>query len=162
MPQHLATKRLANLQLRQIDRRVDALRQLSATPRPPGGWIRAIRSALGMPITYLAGQLGQTRQATQALEQREVEDRITLSALRRAAGALDCDLVYALVPRRPLAEVLAQHARETAEREIRSVAHSMRLEAQGVAEAETEAQINDRTAEILASWPKGFWGPHGS
>jgi predicted DNA-binding mobile mystery protein A len=162
MPQNSRNKRLANLQLRQIDRRAGSLRQFAATQRPPGGWLHAIRTALGMPMSYLAAQLGQSRQATQTLEQREVEDRITLGALRRAAEALHCDLVYALIPRQPLAEMLAQHARETAEREIRPVAHSMRLEAQGVAESETEAQIKDRTAEILASWPKGFWEPHAS
>jgi predicted DNA-binding mobile mystery protein A len=157
VPQSIGSKRLANLRLRQLDKQLDSLRRLAAVRRPDGGWIRTIRTALGMPLTYVAGRLGHIRQAVQQLEQREAEDRITLGALRGVADALDCDLVYALVPRRPLAQMLEREAYAMADREIRSVAHSMRLEQQNVPENEIKAQIKDRAAEILAAWPGRFW-----
>jgi len=43
--------------------------------------------------------LGTSRQLPLQLEKGEAEDRITLKSLRAVANALDCDLVYALVPR---------------------------------------------------------------
>lgn len=158
MPQPAGNRKLARLRLRQLDKRVDAIRRCGAVlDRPSDGWIRTIRTTLGMPLAYLAARLGQIRQAPQQFEQREVDDRITLGALRRIGDALDCDLVYALVPRRPLSQILEQEAHAIAEREIRSVSHSMRLEQQGVSDFEIRAQIKDRAAEILAAWPKGFW-----
>ena len=57
-------------------------------------------------------------------------ERIQLNTLRRAAAALDCDLVYALVPRRPLTEVVEARKTALAEAAYRRTAHSMALENQ--------------------------------
>ena len=160
MSQAIVSAPLRNLRLRQLDTQFAALSKLRNVPRPPGGWIRTIRSALGMSLAQLGARLGHIRQAALQLEQRENEDRITLATLRRAADALDCDLVYALIPRRSLAEMLEQEARAMALREIQPVAHSMRLEKQGVSERETDRQVRDRAAEILRGWPHGFWEHH--
>jgi predicted DNA-binding mobile mystery protein A len=110
-----------------------------------------------MPLSYLGARLGLERQGVKELERREADDRITLRALRQTADALDCDLVYALVPRQPLSQMLERQAYALASREIQPVAHSMRLEQQGVSETETDRQIRDRAAEILQAWPKAFW-----
>ena len=42
--------------------------------------------------------MGVTQPTVQRLELSEAEGAIQLKSLRRAAEALDCDLVYALVP----------------------------------------------------------------
>ena len=80
-----------------MDRRLDALRKWPST-RPPRGWLRAIRDALGMTMQQYAGRLGVSQPRIIALEKSEVEDTVTLGTLRRAAAALDCQLVYAVVP----------------------------------------------------------------
>jgi predicted DNA-binding mobile mystery protein A len=86
-----------NLRLEQLDRGLDLpVRKLQ---RPPKGWIRAIRQALGVSSGEMARRLGTSRQLPLQLEKGEGEDRITLKSLRAAANALDCDLVYAFVPR---------------------------------------------------------------
>jgi predicted DNA-binding mobile mystery protein A len=91
---------------------MDALSQETAKhplpPRPPAGWLRAIRKALGMTSGVLAGRLGVTASGARKLERAEAADAITLGTLRRVAEALDCDLQYALVPRRPLREMRRQ------------------------------------------------------
>jgi predicted DNA-binding mobile mystery protein A len=110
-----------------------------------------------MPLSHLGARLDLERQGVKELERREAEDRITLRALRHAADALDCDLVYALIPRRSLAQMLKREAHAIATREIQPVAHSMRLENQAVPAQEIDRQIRDRAAEILRAWPKGFW-----
>jgi hypothetical protein len=52
--------------------------------------------------------------------------------LQRAADALGCDLVYALVPRQPLEQIVAGRARDVSQDELARVDHTMTLEAQRV------------------------------
>jgi transcriptional regulator with XRE-family HTH domain len=66
---------------------------------PSGGWLRASRLARGISQRRLAAKLGFKRQAWAQLETSEARDAISLYSLRRAADALDCDLVYYIVPR---------------------------------------------------------------
>ncbi len=70
-----------------------------ATPTPPGGWLQAGRQARALPQRLLAEKLGIKRQAWAQLETSEAREAISLYSLRRAAVALDFDLVYFLVPR---------------------------------------------------------------
>jgi len=61
--------------------------------------IRGARKALHIPPPVLARRMGLSCAALSAFERREVAGTITLKALAACAAALDCDLVYALVPR---------------------------------------------------------------
>src|SRR6202044_3782672 len=113
-----------------LDGHFDEWQQLRGLARPPKGWIRAIREALGMSAAALGGRLGVTAGAVTRLEQSEAADRIQLDTLRRTADALGCDLVYLLVPRRPLDVVVRDRARELARRQTAAVEQTMRLEDQ--------------------------------
>jgi len=69
-------------------------------------WLRAIRLKLGRSQVEVAAELGMTRQAYADLESAEARGAISMNSLRRAAKALDCDLVHVLVPQmRPPATV---------------------------------------------------------
>ena len=63
-----------------------------------------------MTSAGLAARLEITASGVRKLEQGESTDAITLGTLRRVAEALDCDLQYTLVPRRPLREMRRQQA----------------------------------------------------
>jgi len=128
------------------------LRQLA---RPPRGWVRAVREALGMSAAALAARLGTTAGAVTRLEQSEAADRIRLDTLRRAADALGCDLVYLLVPRRPLNAIVRDRAREVAHRQVSAVEQTMRLEDQATGRAkEMEDQLVSQLLER-----GGLWSP---
>lgn len=99
---------------------------------PPKGWVRAIRDAIGMTGGQLGRRLGMTAQAVVSLERSEASGKIQLNTLRRAAEAMDCVLVYALVPNTSLTEMVDRRARELAVRALRRVSHSMALEDQQV------------------------------
>ena len=104
-----------NLRLKQLDRALEPYRAARKELRPSKGWIRAIRQALGISSGDLARRLGTSRQLPLQLEKGEAEDRITLKSLRAAANALDCDLVYALVPRADsMQELIENRARSEA------------------------------------------------
>lgn len=78
---------------------------------PHPGWIRAIRDAIGMTGPQLARRLGITAQGLVSVERSEAQGRIQLNTLRRAAEAMDCVLVYALVPKTSLKAMVDHRAR---------------------------------------------------
>jgi transcriptional regulator with XRE-family HTH domain len=66
-------------------------------------------------MEVLAGRMHFKQPASvKDLERNERLGTITLQTLQRAAEALDADLVYAIVPRKPLRETVASRARELA------------------------------------------------
>jgi predicted DNA-binding mobile mystery protein A len=125
----------------RLDERLSALKPEDRFHPPPKGWIRAIRDAIGMSGVQLASRLGVRHQTVEAIEKSEATGTIQLNTLRRAAEALDCTLVYALVPKASLEHSVKQRARKIAIRDLQRVAHTMKLEAQGTGDAGMEARI---------------------
>jgi len=136
-----------------LDGHFDEWQHLRQLARPPRGWVRAVREALGMSAAALAARLGTTAGAVTRLEQSEAADRIRLDTLRRAADALGCDLVYLLVPRRPLNAIVRDRARELAHRQVSAVEQTMRLEDQATGRAkEMEDQLVSQLLERGGLW----------
>lgn len=96
----------------QLDLSIAKLKPLGQTARPVKGWLRAIRTGLGMTGVQLARQMGVTPPRVVEMEKSEVEGAISLKVLERAAEAMGCSLVYALIPR---AGSLEQALRDRAE-----------------------------------------------
>jgi len=88
------------------------------------------------------------------LEQSEAKGSIELATLRRVAEALDCKLVYALVPNKPLETMIRDRARLFAQRRRKPVEHSMLLEDQKVAEKNIEVALDEIVRETN---PRLFW-----
>lgn len=132
----------------RLDERLAALKPESLFRPPPKGWIRAIRDALGMTGAQLASRMGVRPQTVDSFEKSEAFGSIQLSTLRRAAEALDCTLVYALVPNSSLEEAVKTRAREIAIRDLDRVAHSMKLEAQETGDAGLEERIREYIRSI--------------
>jgi predicted DNA-binding mobile mystery protein A len=133
----------------RLDERLAALKPVDRFSAPPKGWIRAIRDALGMTGVQFARRLHIRPQSVEALEQSEANGSIQLKTLRRAAEALDCTLVYALVPKTSLAGVVQDRARKIAIRDLGRVAHTMKLEAQDTGNANLEARIEAYIRDVL-------------
>ncbi len=65
------------------------------------------------------------------LERSESEHRIRLNTLERAAEAMGCDLVYALIPRGgSLGDIVTRQAQAKMSDQLRAVSRAMDLEAQ--------------------------------
>ena len=117
------------LRLSQLDRSFNLARNLP--PRPQGGWIAALREALGLSLAEIGKQIRVARQNIQEFERAEATDRITIATLRRVAEAMGCELVYTFVPKSGSFTELAQRsARESAVRDVERVVHTMALEDQ--------------------------------
>ena len=120
---------------------------------PRGGWIRAIRDALGMPAVELGRRLNVTHSAVFELERSERAGTIKVDSLRRAAEALDCRLVYALVPKRGLDVTVRAQAEGIADDDLRHIEQTMALEGQSV---EGTAGTRDELVEQLLD-SRGLW-----
>jgi predicted DNA-binding mobile mystery protein A len=141
----MTTSRVAAQARARLDERFASLPAFSAFAPPVRGWIKAIREAIGMSTAQLAKRAGVRQPSIIALEQSEAKGSIEIATLRRIAGALDCQLVYALVPNRPLNDMVRERARLFARRRLDPIEHSMALEDQKV----TRKKLEERIDEIL-------------
>jgi len=136
------------LRLQQLSRSQSVFQAARPEMRPQHGWLRAIREALGMSVAQVAQRMDITRGRILEFEKAEADDRITLGSLRRVAEAMDCQLVYAIVPKSgTITELAEQRAREEASKRVLSVEHSMALENQ--APGKIDQLIEDETKGIL-------------
>jgi predicted DNA-binding mobile mystery protein A len=143
--------------IRHLDKRFATLRPLAKNSRPPKGWLRAIRNALGMTTAQLARRLGVSQPRIVELEQSEASGNVTLNTLQRAAEALGCRLVYVLVPEKPLAETLHNRAEILAERYLADVEQTMRLEDQAVRNKTAKRALRQQLVEDLLRRPARLW-----
>jgi len=105
----------------------------AAADKPARGWLRAIREAIGQSQGDIAGRLGVKRQSYAQFEASEQTGSISMGSLRRAAAAMDCELVYFVVPRGPVARSYAELAliHDPAARHVKATDQSMALRGGG-------------------------------
>ena len=112
---------------RRLDQRLVGL---DLGQRPPRGWVRAIREALGMTTAELGQRMGLTQSRVSQIERSEELGSIRLDTLERVARALNCQVRYVFVPNEPLEEMVQRQARLRAQAEVDAVTHTMALEDQ--------------------------------
>jgi len=146
-----------DLRIRQLDEVLASFRVLRQRPPPRTGWTRAIRNALGMTLRQVAERAGISQTAARSIERNEARFKVQLNTLQNVADALDCEVVYALVPRTSLREMIHTQARRLADQMISRAADTMELEDQGVAQRESRSQRDAIIRDLLSHRPKHFW-----
>lgn len=141
----------------QLDKRLTPLRKSPNLARPPRGWIKAVRDALGMTTKQLGQRMGVSQPRITHIEKAEKDSSITLDTLQRAANAMDCQLVYALVPRRPLQEMIKDRATQRARSIMDATAHSMTLEDQRADNDTEQAQLQQLIKELTDHSGSSLW-----
>lgn len=124
---------------------------------PPSGWLRAIRESLGRSLRVQAALLGMAPTTLHKCERSEAENRITLAQLQKLAAGLDCELVYALVPKKPLYAMVEERADLLAKAEVMAVAHTMSLENQRPTDKFFEGKVTERRQELLSGSWASLW-----
>jgi predicted DNA-binding mobile mystery protein A len=147
-----------SLQLQQLNSKMLSFAHLQKTVPPPTGWLKAVRTALGMSLQQLSKRLSITKQSMQEIEQREKEGSITIKSLREAAKALDMELVYGFVPvDGSLEELINRKAKELATQIVLRTSNSMKLEEQENSKERITKAIEERAAVIRNEMPKALW-----
>jgi predicted DNA-binding mobile mystery protein A len=129
------------------DKELAPIKALNITT-PPAGWIRVIRTALRMSQAELATLLSINQKSLHTLEASEAKKTIRLDSLEKVADALDCDLVYALVPRDSLENHYRDRAHSIASAQLAGIANTMALENQPV--KITEEKVEKLTKELIS------------
>jgi predicted DNA-binding mobile mystery protein A len=147
-----------SLQLQQLNSKTLKFAPLAEVSMPPTGWIKAIRTALGMSMQQLASRLNITKQGIMDIERREKDGSITIKSLRTIAQAMDMRLVYGFVPNDGSLEALIEkRANELATRIVMRTAATMKLEDQSVSTQRLEEAIKQRTLSLCHDMPKILW-----
>jgi predicted DNA-binding mobile mystery protein A len=141
-----------------LDKRTAPLHPVSRYAAPHRGWVRAVRDALGMSAADLGRRMGISGASVRSIEQKERTGGVRLSTLQRAAEAMDCTLVYALVPNESLEATARHRAQDVLDRHWRRAYRSMALEDQAtdLSDAAREEQLQ----RILSS--RGLWSDKDS
>lgn len=126
---------------------------------PPSGWIKAIRTAVGMTRQQLARRLGVSASTVADLERSEADGTISLKSLRRVASALQLEVVYAPVPPhgKTLNDLVREQAESVASRRMARVHHTMSLEDQSVDKETRDAQFKRAVERLLAGSRRNLW-----
>lgn len=146
-------RKFEQLQLHILDKHLEEIRFCD---KPSKGWIKAIRTALGMTVRQLSERIGISQQSTSQLEENEALETITLKSLRKVAAALDCKLVYAIIPNNGnLEDIIKAQAYRKASELLRPVDHSMKLESQGV--GNVEKRILELAEDLAKNVNSSLW-----
>ena len=109
---------------------------------PPTGWIKAIRTSMGMSMLQLGNKMGVTKQGILDIEQRKKNGSITIKALREIAKAMDMQLVYGFIPNAgSLEDLIDVKANELATKIVMRTANTMKLEDQANSKKRIEKAI---------------------
>jgi predicted DNA-binding mobile mystery protein A len=145
-----------SIRLRALD---DSIATVRNTPQLRRGWLRAVREALELSLEEVSKKTSMSRQNINQLEQSEASGKITLDSLRRLADAMDCNLVYAIVPRdktfaalanqvaRRKSQLKEDRARRRATKLIEAVDQTMALEGQST--GRTKERVEEETQRLL-------------
>ena len=134
------------------------LANLKEASEPSQGWIKTIRTALGISMQQLGNKVGITKQGILDIERREQSGAITINALREIAKALDMQFVYGFVPNATSLDALIEkRATELATQIVMRTAQTMTLEDQANTNERLQTAIKERTTIINNEMPKWLW-----
>lgn len=147
-----------SLQLQQLNSKMLGFAYLKQVAMPPTGWIKAIRTAMGMSMQQLGNKLNVSKQGVMDIEKREKEGSITIKSLREVARVMDMQFVYGFVPNAGSLEALIEkRATALATEIVMRTANTMKLEDQSNSKKRIEAAIQERAVAIQNEMPKILW-----
>ena len=147
-----------SFQIQQLNSKMQVISSVKKIALPPTGWIKAVRTTLGMSLQQLGAKLSITKQSIQDIERREKDGSVTMKTLREVANALDMELVYGLVPKDgSLDALINRKAKELATQIVLRTSNTMKLEDQENSQKRIQKAIEERAASIKNEMPKILW-----
>jgi len=130
---------------------------INPSVKPQSGWVRAIRQSLGMNTEQLGKRMGVSQPRVTVLEHSEAAGAINLKTLQRAADALNCTLVYALVPNEPLEQMVQKQARQVAAEHLDAAERTMALEGQQASAEARREQLAETADTLVKTGSRVLW-----
>jgi len=135
----------------------EAAIQLADTKIPPEGWLASVRKAMGMSGPQLAKRLKLTKAAIYQAERNELEGAISIKQLQKLARSMNSQLVYAIIPDKPVNEIVFDQAKMKAETLVQQASIHMGLEKQSLTEEQIQKEIIRIAKELANEMPSDLW-----
>ncbi|NIQ12906.1 MAG: mobile mystery protein A [Candidatus Dadabacteria bacterium] len=141
----------------QLDNLFQKLSEFKELKIPNMGWIKAIRTSVGMSGRQLAKRIGVSKQAISKFESEEINGSITIKSMRKIAEGLDCTFVYSIIPKTSLNDIVRKRAEKIARERLSRVHQTMMLEKQDLSEEEINHLLIDEINSIINNIPNNMW-----
>ena len=146
------------LKIEQLSKKLKPYKTVAKEPRPFIGWVKTIRTSIGMSLEQLGDKLGITRQSAQSLEKREAKGSITIKALEEAGKVMDMKLIYGFIPfDGSIEKLIERKAKKLATEIVLRTSGTMKLEDQENSPKRIRKAIDERAKEIIEEMPKILW-----
>jgi predicted DNA-binding mobile mystery protein A len=142
---------------RQLQRLVDEAADRHPPLRPPEGWLRTVRKALGMSGAQLAKRLNVTRARVAQAEFAERSGAATIKSMRAMAEAMGCRFVYAIVPPERTEDLILAQARKKAKALVGTASEHMALEDQLLSKEKITEQVDQFARELAQKLSSDLW-----
>src|SRR6266704_1524826 len=147
----MTVKKTVQQQYRRI---VDNAAGYSALQKPAEGWLRTVRTALGMSGAQLAKRMGVTRARVAQAEHAELTGGVTLKSMQATAEAMGCRFVYAIIPASGrIEDIITAQARKKAMAIVGTASKHMALEDQKLPDDKIAQEVERLTREIAQEMP---------
>lgn len=142
---------------RQYQHLVDSAAGQASLRTPPEGWLRTVRTALGMSGAQLAKKMDVTRARVAQAEQAELSGAITLKSMQAMAEAMGCQFVYAIVPPGRVEDLVVAQARKKALALVGTASKHMALESQALPDDKIAREVDRITRQLAEEAPRDLW-----
>ena len=154
-------KRDIILQRKIMDEKIEPLMGLRTLfLRPRDGWLKSVRQSLGLSAENLAKRLNVSTASVLKSENREVGGKVTLEKIKELADAMECEFVYAIIPKAPrtsFQEIIDNLSLVAAQKIVNRVSHTMALEDQKTESKAKEQEILEFAENLKNSTSKIIW-----
>lgn len=141
----------------QYQRLVDEAADHVPPVRPPEGWLRTVRKALGMSGSQLAKKMKVTRGRIAQAELAERGGAATLKSMQSMAAAMGCRFVYAIVPPGHVEDLILAQARKKATTLVGTTSKHMALESQNLPDDKIADEVERLTRELAQGGSADLW-----
>ena len=148
---------MISLRRRQLDKQLKELQPFAQIPRPRMRMGLRTERYSGYVIPTISVAFGHRQPTITKLESSKAQEIISLKSLRKLAEAMDCTLVYALVPNYSLEKTLTQQAEYCATQLKRRVERAMSLEAQEQAFEEMDRGRLETAQRMVRNLDRKLW-----
>ena len=143
---------------KQMDELIQSFVSGKQNAQTSAGWIQSARLALGMSLRQLAERVGVSVSALTNFEKREQADSVSLATLKKAANAMDMELVYYFKSKDgSIKNAVEKQARKKAQEILNQSNQTMKLEDQETNSSSQERELERLTKDIMSTMPQNLW-----
>lgn len=137
--------------INSYQKKFDSFKQI-VKEKPLQGWIKTLRELLGMTTVQFSKKLKVSQPRLAFMEKNE--KNLKISTMEKIADELNCDFVYALVPREKINDIIYNKAKQKALNIVNKVNYNMSLENQL---SENNEVLEDVVDDLLSKKITKIW-----